>query len=77
MTTTARPARMSRGDRLQFAAGTVLFATAALAFAGYLAMAGYGPAPAGLLLVIAGSAFIAAAALAPSAPVPAVAGDLR
>lgn len=55
---------MTRGDRIQFAAGTVLFAAVALTFAGYLTMTGYGPTLIGGFLALAGAALISAVVVA-------------
>lgn len=60
MTTTLPAARMTRGDHLQFAAGTVLFAAVALVFAGYLTLTGYGQALIGGFLALAGAALVSA-----------------
>lgn len=60
MTTKLPAARMTRGDRIQFAAGAVLLAVAALAFAGYLTVTGYGQALIGGFLALAGAALVSA-----------------
>jgi hypothetical protein len=60
MTPKLPAARMTRGDRVQFAAGTILFAAVAMTFAGYLTITGYGPALIGGFLALAGAALISA-----------------
>jgi hypothetical protein len=60
MNTQLPASRMTRGDRIQFAAGTVLFAAVAMTFAGYLTITGYSQTLVGGFLTLAGAALVSA-----------------